>query len=73
MAVAGTNIFKFRVSFTISIRFRVKLYYINLDLVRLKALLTRLTLGVLSDHCPWRAHSHLRIPLHTFQETHLVL
>ena len=41
--VQTTNIFKFRVSFRVSIRFRVKLDYIRLDSVRLKVLLARLT------------------------------
>ena len=41
-----TNIFKFRFSFKVSIRFRVKLDYIRLDSVRLKVLLARLTSGV---------------------------
>ena len=34
--------YKFRVNFRVSIRFRVKLHYIILDSVRLKVLLTRL-------------------------------
>ena len=37
-----TSIFKFRVKFKVSIRFRVKLHYIMVDSVRLKVLLARL-------------------------------
>ena len=45
MAVPMYNVFKFRVSFRVSIKFRVKLDYIRFDLVRLKVLFTRLTPG----------------------------
>ena len=46
-----TNIFKFRVGFRVSIRFRVKLVCIRVDSVSLKVRLTRFTSGV-NTHLP---------------------